>query len=91
MAVRFRLVRYFTVASVGLFAAVAGALAYFERQQTEFIQQMQRHELEFVQQVQDSFARQQEQVARADLLAAQESGNVDLARLFANTLWERDF
>jgi two-component system NtrC family sensor kinase len=91
MPVRFRLVRYFTVASLGLFAAVAGALAYFERQQAAFIQQMQRHELEFVQKVQDSFARQQEQVARADLLAAQESGNVDLARLFANTLWERDF
>lgn len=88
---RFRLVRYFTVASVGLFAAVAGALAYFERQQAEFIQQMQRQQLEFVQKVQEGFARQQEQVARADLLAAQESGNVDLARLFANTLWERDF
>jgi two-component system, NtrC family, sensor kinase len=91
MADRFRLVRYFTLASLGLFAAVAGALAYFERQQASFIQQMQRQELEFVRQVQDSFARQQEQVARADLLAAQESGNVDLARLFANTLWERDF
>jgi two-component system NtrC family sensor kinase len=91
MADRFRLVRYFTLASLGLFAAVAGALAYFERQQAEFIQQMQRQQLEFVRQVQDSFAKQQEQVARADLLAAQESGNVDLARLFANTLWERDF
>jgi two-component system NtrC family sensor kinase len=91
MADRFRLVRYFTLASLGLFAAVGIALAYFERQQASFIQEMQRHELDFVRQVQDSFAKQQEQAARADLLAAQESGNVDLARLFANTLWERDF
>jgi signal transduction histidine kinase len=88
---RFRLVRYFTLASVGMFAAVALALAYFERQQASFIQQMQRQELDFVKQVQDGFARQQEQVARADLLAAQENGNVDLARLFANTLWAKDF
>jgi two-component system NtrC family sensor kinase len=91
MAQRFRLVRYFTLASVGLFAAVAVALAYFERQQASFIQQMQQQELEFVKQVQDGFARQQEQAARADLLAAQESSNVDLTRLFSNTLWERDF
>ena len=91
MAQQFRLVRYFTLASVGMFAAVAIALAYFERQQASFIQQMQRGELDFVKQVQDGFARQQEQVARADLLAAQENGNVDLARLFANTLWQHDF
>jgi hypothetical protein len=88
---KFRLVRYFTLASVGMFAAVAIALAYFERQQASFVQQMQRGELDFVKQVQDGFARQQEQVARADLLAAQENGNVDLARLFANTLWQHDF
>jgi signal transduction histidine kinase len=91
VAKRFRLVRYFTLASVGIFAAVAGALAYFERQQADFIGQMERQELDFVKQVQDAFARQQEQVARADLLAVHESGNVDLTRLFANTLWERDF
>lgn len=91
MTQKFRLVRYFTLASVGMFAAVAIALAYFERQQASFIQQMQRGELDFVKQVQDGFARQQEQVARADLLAAQENGNVDLARLFANTLWQHDF
>ncbi|HEY0825865.1 MAG TPA: HAMP domain-containing sensor histidine kinase [Ramlibacter sp.] len=91
MANRFRLVRYFTLASLGLFAAVAVALAYFERQQASFIQQMQRHELEFVRQLQEGFASHQAQVARADLLAAHESGNVDLTRLFANTLWERDF
>jgi len=91
VAQQFRLVRYFTLASVGMFAAVAIALAYFERQQASFIQQMQRGELDFVKQVQDGFARQQEQVARADLLAAQENGNVDLARLFANTLWQHDF
>jgi len=91
VAKRFRLVRYFTLASLGVFAAVAAAMAYFERQQASFIHEVQKQELEFVRQVQDSFARQQEQVARADLLASHENGNVDLTRLFANTLWERDF
>ena len=91
MANRFRLVRYFTVASLGLFAVVALALAYFERQQASFLQQMQRQELAFVRQLQEGFARHQGEVARADLLAVHESGNVDLARLFANTLWEREF
>lgn len=87
----FRLVRHFTLASIGLFAAVAAALGYFERQQGSFFEQVQRQELAFVNQVQERFARQQEAAARADLLAAHENGNVDLTRVFANSLWEKDF
>jgi two-component system, NtrC family, sensor kinase len=88
---RFRLVRYFTLASLGLFAAVALALAYFERQQVSFIQDVQRQEIDFVKQVQDSFAKQQDKSALQDLLAIHEADNVTLTRLFANTLWEKDF
>jgi two-component system, NtrC family, sensor kinase len=87
----FRLVRHFTLASIGLFAAVAAALGYFERQQGSFFEQVQRQELAFVDQLQERFARQQEAAARADLLAAHENGNVDLTRVFANALWEKDF
>jgi two-component system, NtrC family, sensor kinase len=88
---RFRLVRYFTLASLGLFAAVALALAYFERQQASFIKEVQRQEIDFVKQVQASFAKQQDQVALHDLVAIHEAGNITLTRLFANTLWEKDF
>lgn len=88
---RFRLVRYFTLASLGIFAVVTLALAYFERQQAAFFQDVQRQESEFFKQVQSNFALQQDEAARRDLLAIHESGNVNLTRLFANALWEKDF
>lgn len=88
---KFRLVRHFTFASLGMFALVALALMYFERQQAIFFQNVQLQEIAFVKHVQASFAKQQEEVARNDLLTIHEGGNMDLARLFANTLWERDF
>jgi signal transduction histidine kinase len=88
---RFRLVRYFTLASLGMFAVVAIALAYFEQQQASFISEIQRKEIDFVKQVQGDFAKQQDEVALHDLVAIHETGNITLTRLFANTLWERDF
>jgi signal transduction histidine kinase len=88
---RFRLVRYFTLASVGMFAAVAIALAYFERQQASFIADMQREEIGFIKQVQAAFAKQQEEGSLRDLVATHEGGNITLTRVFANTLWEKDF
>lgn len=88
---RFRLVRYFTLASLGMFALVAIALAYFEQQQSSFISDIQRKEIDFVKQVQGNFAKQQDEVALHDLVAIHEGGNITLTRLVANTLWERDF
>ncbi|WP_420475868.1 sensor histidine kinase [Noviherbaspirillum sp. ST9] len=88
---RFRLVRYFTFASLGMFIVVTIALVFFERQQAAFFQEVQSAESEFVKRVQASFARQQEEAARHDLLAIHERANMDLTRLFANMLWERDF
>ncbi|MCM2252666.1 MAG: hypothetical protein NDJ19_09945, partial [Ramlibacter sp.] len=88
---RFRLVRYFTLASLGMFAAVAIALVYFERQQASFIESVQREEIGFIKGVQAGFAKRQDEVAREDLVAIHEGGNITLTRLFANTLWEKDF
>jgi two-component system, NtrC family, sensor kinase len=88
---RFRLIRYFTLASLAMFALVAIALAYFESQQSSFIKEVQRQEIEFVKQVQASFAKQQEESALRDLVASHEGGNITLTRLFSNTLWEKDF
>lgn len=86
---RFRLVRYFVLASLGAFALVAAALVYFQRQQAELFHTVQGEEAEFFGAVQSSFAKQQEQSAIRDLLAIHESGNVNLTRLFANTLWDQ--
>ncbi len=90
-AMRFRLVRYFTLASLGMFLLVALALGYFERQQSDFFKRVQVQQSDFFKHVQDGFARQQEESARRDLLTIHENGNVNLTRLFANALWEKDF
>ncbi|MDP2369660.1 sensor histidine kinase [Rhodoferax sp.] len=88
---RFRLVRYFSLTALGLFAVVALALTYFEAEQGRFFQAVQQKHNAFFKQVQEGFAKQQDAAARRDLLAIHEAGNVNLTRLFANTLWERDF
>ncbi|NMF90895.1 ATP-binding protein [Aromatoleum petrolei] len=88
---RFRLVRYFTLASLGMFGLVALSLIYFEREQSQFYKHTNDEQLAFFGEVQQSFAKQQEEAARRDLLTIHESGNVNLTRLFANALWERDF
>lgn len=88
---RFRLLPYFAATSLAMFLLVAGALWYFERQQGGFFRNVQNKQITFFQQVQDDFASRQESVARRDLLSIHEAGNVNLTRLFANALWERDF
>jgi PAS domain S-box-containing protein len=79
-AARFRLVRYFTVASLAAFLPAAAALLYLEFQEGDFFKQ-----------VQDGFAQRHEAAAHADLLRAHEAANVNLTRLFANALWDKDF
>ncbi len=88
---RFRLVRYFSLTGLGLFVLVALVLTYFERDQGKFFQDVQQKQSAFFKQVQGGFATAQDAAARRDLLTIHESGNVNLTRLFANTLWERDF
>lgn len=88
---RFQLVRYFSLTALGLFVVVALALIYFERDQGKFFQSVQQTQNAFFKKTQEDFAVQQDAAARRDLLAIHEAGNVNLTRLFANTLWEHDF
>ena len=88
---RYPLVRYFSLTALGLFIVVALALTFFDREQASFFRDVQEKQNAFFKKVQDDFAKQQDAAARRDLLAVHESGNVNLTRLFANTLWERDF
>lgn len=87
----FRLVRHFAIASLAAFVLVAGTLALFESRQGEFFKSVQEREGAFFNATQSEFARKQEAAALRDLLAIHEAGNVNLTRLFANALWERDF
>ena len=90
-AAGFRVARYFTVASLAALLPVAAALLYFERRENDFFKQVQQEQNAFFAQVQDSFARQHDAAAHADLLRVHEAGNVNLTRLFANALWGKDF
>ena len=87
----FRLVRYFAIAALAAFVLVAATIALFEARQGGFFKEVQEREGAFFNATQAEFARKQEAAALRDLLAIHESGNVNLTRLFANALWERDF
>lgn len=88
---QFKLVRYFTVASLFMFALVAAVLMHFQTEAGSLLQSVQSQQNRFFSQVQQDFAKQQDQAALRDLLAIHESGNVNLTRLFANALWDKDF
>lgn len=87
----FKLVPFFTFTSLALFMIVAAALWYFEQQQSRFFQQVETEQNSFFKSVQENFATRQDAAARRDLLTIHEAGNVNLTRLFANALWEKDF
>lgn len=87
----FRLTRYFTLTSLAAFAVVGAALFVLERREATFFAQVQKEQAAFFAEAQQELTRAHEQAARGDLLAAHEAGHVNLARVFANVLWERDF
>ena len=87
----FRLTRYFTITSFIAFLVVALALTYFSRQQMSFSQQIQQQQAALVTQEQEVFAKQQDELARKDLLGIEQNSHVTLSKLFANVLWEKDF
>jgi signal transduction histidine kinase len=91
LVVRFHLVKFFSIGALIMFAVVAIALIYFENDQSSFFAGVQQQQNDNFQKVQKDFSELQESVARRDLLAIHESGNVNLTRLFANALWESDF
>jgi two-component system, NtrC family, sensor kinase len=88
---RFRLVRFFTTASLGALLLVGLALALQERQQGAFFSDVQERQNAFFADAQQRFAREQQEAARRDLIATQEGGSVNVARLFANVLWAPAF
>ena len=87
----FRLVRYFTVASLAAFVLVAVALLYFNLREGDYFKQVQQEQNAFFAQVQDNFVKQNDTAARGDLLRVYEAGSVNLTRMFANVLWDKDF
>ena len=70
----FRLLRYFSLSSLAVFAAVAVAMLLIERAERDLFQRVQADQAAFFRQVQESFARQQEDASQRDLLRVHEAG-----------------
>ena len=86
----FRLTRYFTATSLVAFGVVTTTLMYFEHRQSSFFQEVQTNEAQILNDIQSDFVNRADAVARRDLLAVNEQGNVNLTRLFSNALWTSD-
>jgi two-component system, NtrC family, sensor kinase len=83
----FRLTRYFTATSLVAFGVVAATLMYFEHRQSTFFQNVQTSGAQMLSAIQSEFVTRADTVARRDLLAVNEQGNLNLTRLFSNALW----
>ncbi len=90
MSSYFRLTRYFTATSLVAFGVVAATLMYFEHRQSNFFQDVQTSGAKMLSDIQSDFVTRADAVARRDLLAVNEQGNVNLTRLFSNALWASD-
>jgi signal transduction histidine kinase len=86
----FRLLRYFTLATLVAFAAVALALFFLQRMEEDFFEQVQHEQAKFMADAQALLARQHEEAARSSLLDVNEASHVNLTRLVANMLWQSD-
>ncbi|MEQ1518958.1 MAG: hypothetical protein ABL931_20965, partial [Usitatibacteraceae bacterium] len=87
---RFRLLRYFTLTGLAAFLLVAVPLIYVERQHLHSFETALRDQAHDFRTAQSQAAARQEEIARQDLMASQETANVNLTRVLANTLWSSD-
>jgi signal transduction histidine kinase len=83
--------RYFTLATLGVFAAAGVALFLLQRMEERFFEQVQRQQQVLFAKSQIELARQNERAARESLVAVHEAGHVTLTRVVANLLWASDF
>ena len=83
----FRLTRYFTATGLVAFGVVTATLMFFEHRQSHFFQGVQSNGAQMLTGIQSDFVTRADAVARRDLLAVNEQGNVNLTRLFSNALW----
>lgn len=84
---RFRLMRYFTLATLGAFLAVGLALFVLQRGEEADFEQAQREQHSLFAQSQAELSSQNEQAARASLLAVHEASHLTLTGVVANQLW----
>jgi signal transduction histidine kinase len=88
---RFRLLRFYAMATLPVLVAVLLALLLLQRAEEKFFATVQREQADFFAAAQAELARQNEEAARRSLLAVHETSHVNLTQLVANTMWTSDF
>jgi signal transduction histidine kinase len=88
---RFRLLRFYMLATLLLFGAAGAALFFLQEREEVFFAQVQREQQQAFASAQANLAKRNAQAARDSLLAVHEAGHVNLTRLVANTMWQTDF
>lgn len=88
---RFRLLRYFMLTTLVVFAAAGLALFVLQRGEEVFFDRVQQQQRAFFAKAQAELARQNEAAARESLLAVHEASHVTLTRVVANLTWASDF
>ena len=87
----FRLIRYFTITGLIAFAIVGVVLYLLQRGEEAFFDEVQKDQAVFFSSVQSNFTRENKEAARVNLIAVHEASHVNLARVFANMLWDEEF
>lgn len=88
---QFNLLKYFLITSLSLFLLMLVFVNFHESGRRDFLDKLQDDQLGFVKEIQTQFSKTQQDEARKALLTIHEAGNVNITRLFANSLWEKDF
>lgn len=86
----FRLMRYFTLSTALAFIAVGVVLYFLQRGEEAFFAEVQQQQAKFLRQAQAELATQQEEAARATMLAVHEANHVTMTRVVANLMWDSD-
>lgn len=90
-AERFRLIHYFTVASLVAFTVVGAIIVMLQRGEEAFFAEVQTGQGGYFAAAQARLSSQQEQNARESLIATHEAAHVTLARVLSNVLWRSEF
>jgi signal transduction histidine kinase len=85
---RFGLLRYFAIAGTLCFTTIGFVLYIMEAREVRFFSQVQVQQAQLFKEAQADLSAETEQTARRSLVSAQETANVNLTQLFANTLWD---
>lgn len=90
-AARFRLLRFYALATFPVVVAVLLALVILQRMEESFFAEVQDEQAQFFRTAQSELARRNDAASRSRLLSLHEASHMTLTRIVANTMWDSDF